>query len=429
MGFSLQTIYAHESQPDPWAQDAITIVAESQLVNMDRVNDYGAPITRQAYGYMIYQLYEHLTSAPIATQMPLKSEKGFTDLRSVSESESDGYGLTFDGPDTLYLEALKAIGLIEGYPDGTYRPTDYITREEIMTLYVRLLEQLGYELEISEIIFDDETSISDWSFESVKKCYATGLVQGIGNNQVNPKGYATVQETLVVMSRILTHNQIEPVVMHASRSARSIVSNGYHTYSVSYDVFGRTTGIAHYEDYMYLEEIYEGNLGDEHLYMVGDRLYFFDAHRQLMFYDGAVSPTNFMASDTMDGWYMAHQTLYYNIEGLWLAYNLEKGFATNGEGSFNETMVLQGNNLIYQEVIIELGVVSFDQIGNKVYWLSEDEHLYGRDIVNGDFIDYGVVTANGLEVSWNYLILTDSAINGVKVVRYIPIFAIESYLF
>ena len=429
MGLSLQNIYAQASEPDGWATDAINKVADSGIVNMDRVQDYGAPITRQAYGYMIYQLYEYLAARPIGTDVPLSIRDSFTDLDYELQSEQGDNDLIFGGTDNLYLEALKGVGLIEGYPDGTYRPTDYITREEIRTLYVRRFEDLGYELEASEVIFEDESSISDWSFESVKKCYSTGLIQGVGNNHVNPKGYATVQESLVVMSRIIGHNQFEAEVWGTAKSSKQIVSNGKNTYSISFDVFGRATGIAHYEDYTYLEEIYNGALGDTHLYMLEESLYFFDEHGQLMVYDGMVTTTSFMASHRMDDWFMEDHILHYSIEGLWLAYDLQKGLVATTESPESRDIYLEEHQLIYNGAIIEEGVVSFDQIGHKVYWLSESEHLYARNISNGDFVDYGEVGATTVVVSGNYLILVESAINGSEIVRYIPIFDLESYLY
>ena len=428
MGFMSSSIYGQESLPEPWAQEAVEHVIASGLVDMDRVKDFGAPITRQAYGYMIYQLYEYLGSGPISSEIPLSYRDSFTDLGPISEGTSVSNDFVFLGADYLYLEALKAVGLIEGYPDGTYRPSDYITREEIMTLYVRLLESLGYGLDASELMFEDEGYISHWALESVKKCYGTGLIQGVGDDRISPKGYATVEETLVVMSRIINHPQFSPKEKSLLTSSKSIVSNGVNTYSVSYDVFGEVVGISHYEDYTYKGEIYDGELSDKHIYLIDNKLYFFDEHSQLVVYDGTFTRTSFMTAHKLDDWYVFAGVLYYYAEGLWLSYDLEVGRAESGKGPIWSDFNLDKGNLTYGGQVLASDVVSYDHLGQKVYWLTVDEHLFAYDGATGGRLDYGVVSGTYIEVSYNYLVLGERTINGKQVVRYIPIFALENYL-
>ncbi len=70
-----------------------------------------------------------------------------------------------------YIGAAQALGLVEGYPDGTFHPDSYITRAEAMTIINRVLGRKPHE----EGLLDDMIKWSDnlderaWYYEQIQE--------------------------------------------------------------------------------------------------------------------------------------------------------------------------------------------------------------------------------------------------------------------
>ena len=95
------------------------------------------------------------------------------------------------------ISTLVNAGILKGYPEGDFRPGDYITRAEFATLVVN---------------FDgvDETathSFSDlkghWSEPYVATAVKKGWIAGYDDGTFNPNGYITRAEAMTLVNRIL----------------------------------------------------------------------------------------------------------------------------------------------------------------------------------------------------------------------------------
>lgn len=365
-----QNVHAHGDLPSGWAENAVEIVTSSEVIDMNRFHFFERAITREEYAYLIYQLYEYLAGEPMAEIMDLSLDNDFDDLTTGRQDDGDDHGHTFTDTDNLYIQSLKSAGLINGYPDGSFKPDAPISREEIMVLYSRLLEGLGYEMTITDSVFQDQASISPWAKDGVRKCYASGLIQGVGDQRIDPQGMATVQESLVVLARILEHDVYE-APSQVGLQVGSIVSNGIRTYGVSYDIFGKAVGIEAFEDYTVIGTVYKGHLQSDQLILEKGVLYF-----------------------------------------------------TDGEGLFRKFDA----QVAYTEYYPELGDYE-PGLKNKVFSLNVDGHLLCSDQDSGIVMDYGKVDVLGVEVSWNYLIVEEEAINGAPYKRFIPICRLKDYLY
>lgn len=366
-----QPVYAHGDRPSDWAEKAIHIITTSEVIDMNRFHFFERPITREEYAYIIYQLYEYLAAEPISEIADLTVDSNFSDLTTGREATQDGHGQSFTDTDNLYIRSLKSAGLIQGHPNGTFKPNAPITRQEIMVLYSRLLEKLGYTMTVSDKVFKDQSHISPWAEEGVRKCYASGLIQGEGEGRINPQGEASVQESLVVLARILSHETYVPAGKVALQSG-SIVSNGLRTYGVRYSVLGEAIGIDAYEDYTKIGTVYSGRLQKDDLILDGGNLYFTDGDGEVRRFDG----------------------------GIHLAENPPKVTeATRNQG-----------------------------LKTKVFEVTEDGHLLGKDKATGAIVDYGHVDALKVRARWNYLILEVEAVNGAPIKRFLPIVALKDYL-
>jgi len=98
-----------------------------------------------------------------------------------------------------YEEAVgiaKASGYISGYPDGTMRPDDPITREEAASIIMRL-KNLTTEGSAADQFSDAE--IMTWSKGAIGAVAEAGIMKGYPDNSFKPQNYITRAEAIVAL--------------------------------------------------------------------------------------------------------------------------------------------------------------------------------------------------------------------------------------
>ena len=102
-----------------------------------------------------------------------------------------------------YVAWAAEAGITLGYDDGSFRPNENISREQLAVMLQRYLSACGYELTGEEQEgFADETAVSPWALEAVRRMRDAGLMNGRGENRFEPKGTATRAEICAVVCRI-----------------------------------------------------------------------------------------------------------------------------------------------------------------------------------------------------------------------------------
>lgn len=100
------------------------------------------------------------------------------------------------------IEALIQEGIINtALYDEQYGPDDPITREEIAMMTVRMVDT---NQAVSEMPFDDVDEISQGYEEYIARAYSKGIVTGYQDDTVRPGGTATRAEAAVMAVRALT---------------------------------------------------------------------------------------------------------------------------------------------------------------------------------------------------------------------------------
>ena len=107
----------------------------------------------------------------------------------VSEKFSD----CTDG--SWYADAVlwaSANGIVNGYEDGTYKPTKAINRQEMAKVLYGYDKVGGKNAEgiTEKLTYTDVDAIGEWAIESVTYCTAAGYLAG-SNGAFNPTGTAT----------------------------------------------------------------------------------------------------------------------------------------------------------------------------------------------------------------------------------------------
>lgn len=118
---------------------------------------------------------EPLTRAQFATMMMLALGKEAQLMPSISFSDvkdTDWYA--------GYVEKAAALGLIQGYPDGTFRPEQFLTRQEMLIIAVKAKGITINDGDVSDdllAVFADESRISDWARGYVAYAENMGIIE------------------------------------------------------------------------------------------------------------------------------------------------------------------------------------------------------------------------------------------------------------
>ena len=120
---------------------------------------------------------------------------------------NDNWKVTNDFPDALdgiwYNNAVSTIsnmGIITGYPDGTFRPSASITRGELAAIAARFADQMG-SVETNQRTFSDIDG--HWAEEYILKAASVGWIKGHDDGTFRPNDPITRAEFMTLANRML----------------------------------------------------------------------------------------------------------------------------------------------------------------------------------------------------------------------------------
>ena len=138
----------------------------------------------------------NITRAEVATIFfRLLSEGSSERWYSASNSFSD---VAADSWYNVPVSTLSNMGIIDGYEDGTFKPNAPITRAEFTAIATRFFD---YTAEY-EGAFNDVT-YSDWYADCVQAAVDMGLVNGYADGGFHPTAYITRAESCAIVNRVL----------------------------------------------------------------------------------------------------------------------------------------------------------------------------------------------------------------------------------
>lgn len=144
------------------------------------------PITREEFAVAISRALGLEPNAEAARRFP-----------DVSNSSING----------AYIGAAIKAGIISGFPDGTFKPNDSITREQLTLMMVRASEASGHALPRATTtvlsVFKDSKQITRLGAPTVAQAVQSGLIQGVKRDRFDPKGSATRAQAAVLLRRLL----------------------------------------------------------------------------------------------------------------------------------------------------------------------------------------------------------------------------------
>lgn len=132
----------------------------------------------------------------LGTKLPTK-----IDASPFSDMSVDAWGLP-------YIIAMKNAGLMSGDPNGTFRPNDLITKEEISVILAKGL--LG-TYPTDKLAVQDESVISAWALEAMTKVHRAGLLPNVGKF-IEPKANPQRQDVAYMTVKLIQRNAVESII-------------------------------------------------------------------------------------------------------------------------------------------------------------------------------------------------------------------------
>ena len=130
-----------------------------------------------------------------------------TILHNLEGKPSAVKGAFSDVLDTAYYaNAVAWAGensIVTGYGDGKFGPNDVITREQLATILYKYANYKGYGTKASEnsnvANFSDAKAVSDYAISAFNWACGEKLINGMGDNSLNPKGNATRAQVATIL--------------------------------------------------------------------------------------------------------------------------------------------------------------------------------------------------------------------------------------
>ncbi len=123
--------------------------------------------------------------------------------------ETEGENKFSDVPETWYTSAViwaAENGITAGYEDGTFRPEQKITRQEMAAMLARYADYVGMDMTASGSLeaYPDAQEVASWAAPSLIWCVENGIISGDKNGDVtklNPENDATRAQFATIITR------------------------------------------------------------------------------------------------------------------------------------------------------------------------------------------------------------------------------------
>lgn len=99
-----------------------------------------------------------------------------------------------------YIKAVNQRSIMKGYPDNTFKPSDKLTRQELVVMVINAFE---FKEDTKELTFLDKDLIGDWAKESIEIAVNIEMLSGYPDNTFRPRNTITRAETFAVLAKAL----------------------------------------------------------------------------------------------------------------------------------------------------------------------------------------------------------------------------------
>lgn len=153
--------------------------------------------------------------------------------------------ITSDRWSSLAIESVARANIISGYGDNTYRPEQYMSRQEFAVVADKFLHYQGYRTEdptaLDTIYFSDQKFIAPWAQSSVRELALWGFINYSTKGLFNPEKYITRGEAAEITYRLLFSKEATAIQhtiqqQQMEETARALIKK---TFGENYDFHHR----------------------------------------------------------------------------------------------------------------------------------------------------------------------------------------------
>ncbi|GMK38250.1 hypothetical protein PCCS19_13040 [Paenibacillus sp. CCS19] len=175
-----------------WANTNILLMANKYIVEGRSTSKFepSKPITRGEFAMFI------------ARGLGLSGDKNaaaaFSDLKTSTALAA-------------YIGAASKAGIVQGNSDGTFKPNNFITRQEAAAMLNRAASVAGSNVTLPQTAtaylerFKDKKKIGLWAQQDVAKAVYTGFITGTTSTTFAPQSNTTRAEATIMIQRLLTY--------------------------------------------------------------------------------------------------------------------------------------------------------------------------------------------------------------------------------
>ncbi len=167
------SVFYKDVAPSDWFADAVRFVSEHALMNGTGPETFSPDtVTTRA---MVATILYRLVGSPQTAYT-----EAFID---VSGGEWYSEAVSWAADNGVYL----------GYPDGTFRPDEPITRQQLAAVLYRYAELTEQDVSAEDDLcsFIDGESVAEWALAAVRWAVGSGVINGYDDATLRPRGGAT----------------------------------------------------------------------------------------------------------------------------------------------------------------------------------------------------------------------------------------------
>ena len=93
------------------------------------------------------------------------------------------------------VSMLTVLGVIDGKPDGSYAPTENVTREQMAKMISVIMNQGSDNNDLFVGVPNGLTDVAgNWALGHINYCYSLGIIAGRGDGRFDPTANVTASE-------------------------------------------------------------------------------------------------------------------------------------------------------------------------------------------------------------------------------------------
>ena len=171
--------------PSSWAKSSVDSALSLGLLPTHLNSDFKRNITRKEFCDLISSFLRAKTGRSI--EYICKLENLFVSSKPYSDSND------------YYVPYVAALGIVTGYPDGTFLPNDPIKRQDAAIMLRRLATFLEATTGNKTTSFSDASQISDYAKPGVDFVVSLGIMNGNANGTFSPLNNITREQAIITM--------------------------------------------------------------------------------------------------------------------------------------------------------------------------------------------------------------------------------------